>query len=269
MQTSRIGAIAAIAMGVTASFAGADVVTIGASRDNTLYEDPTGSLSNGNGDYLFVGRVGPLGGERIRRAVLAFDIAGHVPQGATINSVRLTLHMSRTIAPEVPAILHRLAADWGEGASNAGSEGGDGAPSAAGDATWIHRFFDTDAWTTPGGDYAPMKSASALIVGVGSYVWYAPEMAADVQAWLDQPSNNHGWILIGDESFGMTAKRFDSREINDPDLRPALEIDFTFVPPLVSTASNWSAALVVAMLATALIVGAGGRDSATRDSADQ
>ncbi len=82
-----------------------------------------------------------------------------------------------------------------------------GAPSAEDDATWIHRFFDTDFWATPGGDYAPEASASAVIAGTGFYVWSAPGMVADVQAWLDQPSDDYGWILIGNESTGATAKR--------------------------------------------------------------
>ena len=262
MQTAHIGAILSVALGLTASLADADVGTIPASQDNTLYEDPKGSLSNGSGDFLFVGRISPMGGELLRRAVLAFDVADHVPQGATINSANLTLHMSRTSAAAHPAALHRLGADWGEGASDAGSPGGRGAPPEAGDATWIHRFFDTDLWTTPGGDYATTASGTTVIGAIGSYVWSGSGMVADVQAWVDQPSSNHGWILIGNEAIHTTAKRFDSREITAPGFRPALEIDFTFVPPKVPMASNWSAILLIAMFATALVVGTGRREPA-------
>ena len=37
--------------------AGADVITLGASQDNTLYEHPVGALSNGNGVSMFAGRT--------------------------------------------------------------------------------------------------------------------------------------------------------------------------------------------------------------------
>ncbi|HEU5108731.1 MAG TPA: hypothetical protein VFT95_09260, partial [Micromonosporaceae bacterium] len=51
------------------------------------------------------------------------------------------------------------------------------------------------------------------------------------QSWLDDPATNFGWMLVGDESRPQTAKRFDSREIDDPLLQPALEIVYT--PPCV------------------------------------
>ena len=68
-------------------------VQITPSKDNTLYESINGDTSNGAGQYFFTGRTN--GGSR-RRALLAFDIAAHVPGGATIQSATLTLHMSRT-----------------------------------------------------------------------------------------------------------------------------------------------------------------------------
>jgi len=244
--------ILTVAIILTASPAKADVVTLGPSRDNTLFEDPAGNLSNGSGPHLFIGRTSLGGGDLIRRAVLAFDIASNVPQGATINNVSLTLSMSRTIAGAHPATLHRLTADWGEGASDAGSPGGTGAPSAPGDATWIHRFYNTDTWATPGGDFAPIASADTSVGDFGSYVWSGQGLVDDVQAWLDQPSNNHGWVLRGDESADTTAKRFDSREHPTPGVRPILEIDYTpsVVPPsAVPAASNWSVAFFIAAAA--------------------
>ena len=37
-------------------------------------------------------------------------------------------------------------------------------------------------------------------------------MLADVQKWLDDPSSNFGWLLLGDETKSRTTKRFDSSE---------------------------------------------------------
>jgi hypothetical protein len=80
-----------------------------------------------------------------------------------INSATLTLHLSRTIAQPEPVNLHRVLADWGEGASNANAEEGRGAPSQPGDATWLHTFYDTAFWTSPGGDFDPAISASTVV----------------------------------------------------------------------------------------------------------
>ncbi len=74
----------------------ADVVEIGASKDNVLYETSDGSISNGAGEHFFAGRNSS---QEIRRSVIAFDVASSIPAGSVVNSVTLTLFMSRTTAP--------------------------------------------------------------------------------------------------------------------------------------------------------------------------
>lgn len=203
-------------------------VTLSPSKDNTLYQDAAGSKSNGAGQHFFAGNTNS---DSIRRGVLAFDIAGSIPAGAAINSVTLTLYMSRTSADTPQAIaLHKLLADWGEGTSDASGNEGSGIAATPGDATWIHRFFDTETWAAPGGDFAPTASASAPVAGIGSYTWGpTPELAVDVQGWLDDPSSNFGWLIKGNEKENGTAKRFESKENEVPESRPALVIEFT--PP--------------------------------------
>jgi hypothetical protein len=56
-------------------------------------------------------------------------------------------------------------------------------------------------------------------------------MVADVQGWLDSPSGDFGWILIGPEGSGNTTKRFDSREYATASNRPLLTIDYTAPVP--------------------------------------
>ncbi len=203
--------------------------TLAAERDNTLYEDDEGTLSNGAGPYLFAGQTQNAG---TRRAVLAFDVSS-LPEGALITGVTLRLHVSK-IPPAQGAYdfaLHRLSADWGEGASNAGGAGGQGALAQSGDATWIHRFYEEDAasalrWATPGGDFAAAPSAAASVGGVGDVEWSSAGMVADVQAWVDDPSVNFGWVLIGNEEEPQSAKRFDSRENPNEAVRPVLVVDY-------------------------------------------
>lgn len=202
-------------------------ISLSPSKDNTLYEDAMGSVSNGAGESMFSGRTNTGG---IRRALVAFDIAGNIPAGSSINSVSLTLHMSRTVALDETTSLRRLTANWGEGTSDAALMEGTGAPATTGDATWLHTFFNTVFWTNPGGDFAGTDSASVVVGAIGFYTWGStPQMVADVQGWLDNPATNDGWIIIGNEAVVTTAKRFDTRENATPSNRPVLQIDYT--PP--------------------------------------
>jgi hypothetical protein len=206
----------------------ADIININPIKDNTLYEfDPAeGDVSNALGNHFFAGETAM--GE-LRRGVLAFDIAGNIPAGSTILGVTLSLNMSRT-ASDTPrnVELRKLLADWGEGTSVAPGEEGDGAPATTNDATWRHRFFDTIFWTTQGGDFSGTVSASQSVGAVGVYTWSSLQMVADVQSWLDNPTTNFGWLVLGDESEIGTAKRFDTRESASP---PVLTIQYTRARP--------------------------------------
>ncbi len=204
----------------------ADMVTLFPSQDNTLFEDATGSLSNGAGQYLFVGRSLQ---HDTRRALLSFEMAG-IPAGAHIESASLTLHMSRTIVGSVDISAHRVNGDWGEGLSNAASQEGTGAAAQTGDATWLHSFFSASTWTTPGGDFDALASAVTPVDRVGFYTWSSPGLSQDVQDWIIQPDTNFGWLLLGDESEVPTAKRFDSRENPNVSFRPTLTVNYTTTP---------------------------------------
>lgn len=206
----------------------ADVVTLGAARDNTLFQDSAGALSNGAGRHTFAGLN--ANGES-RRGLLWFDVAAAIPAGATITSAALTLHMSRTNTGSASVSLHRALGAWGEGASVAPAEQGTGAQAEPGDATWLHTFHAHSFWATPGGDFAGVESAVALVAGNGFYTWGdTPALLADAQSWLDAPESNFGWALVGDESTPTTAKRFDTRESPDASVRPSLRIEFVTIP---------------------------------------
>ena len=208
--------VAAALGSLEANLVSAGTVNINPSKDNTLYEyDPLdGDRSNALGFHFFAGETGM---KELRRGVLAFDIAGNVPPGSTITAVSLSVNMSRTPTNTAYVMeLHRLLADWGEGTSIAPGEEGDGAPATPNDATWRHRFFDTIFWSTQGGDFSATVSASQLVGVVGQYTWSSAQMVADVQAWLDNPASNFGWLMLGDETAIATAKRFDTRESASP-----------------------------------------------------
>jgi hypothetical protein len=164
-----------------------------------------------------------------RRALLEFDVESVIPAGSQITAVRLVLNMNRTIAGPTDMTLHLVTQEWGQGTSTpSGGGGGSGGPAATDDATWLHTFFNTATWTTPGGDFVAGASATNTVDQSGVYTWASTaQLVADVQGWIDTPGSNHGWILIGDESASPTAKRFGSNEAIAGQARPRLTVDYT------------------------------------------
>ena len=200
-------------------------VTLTASRDTTIFESGTGALSNGKGTGLFAGKIrtGP-----IRRALIQFDVAGAIPSGATINAVTLAITVTRATSGSRNMDLHRLTANWGEGASLAGGNGGQGGGAQSGDATWLHSSFDGNQWGSAGGDFSGTQSAVTSISGPGAYTWTSTaNMVADVQFWLDNQSNDFGSIILGDEGSQRTGKGFASREHGTASSHPQLTIAYT------------------------------------------
>jgi hypothetical protein len=200
-------------------------VWLAAAKDNTLYEDSAGARSNGSGAHFFAGRTQ---NGSTRRGLIQFDVsASGIPAGSTITSAVLTLNVSRARAGSEAVTLHRVARDWGEGASNASAQEGAGAASATGDATWVHAFFPDQLWKDPGGDFAGTASAETAVMFQGRYEWGPSQaMTADVQDWLDRPGANFGWLLMGNEGRNQTAKRFDSLQNATTGNRPLLEIRY-------------------------------------------
>jgi uncharacterized repeat protein (TIGR01451 family) len=214
-------------------------VQITPSQDTSLYEE-NGNFSNGQGDYLFAGVTGSTNGNNIRRALLAFDVAGAVPPGSTIVTASLRLRLSQNgPAGSEPVALYRLLTDWGEGSSDAGGEEGTGTTATAGDATWTHAISPSTTWATPGGDFVGTASATTTVgISEGSaYFWRSSQLVTDVEIWLDSPTTNFGWVLRGNEASAPTAKRFDSRDNPISTDQPLLTIEY--IPQLsVSKTAN-------------------------------
>lgn len=218
---------------VTPGRVSADMIQLDAARDNTIFEEMVGTnhLSNGAGDFLFAGSTDL---DNTRRALMVFDVSANIPAGATITSASLRMNVTRrpTTSPHLHTI-HRLESDWGEGASDALGQEGAGISAQPGDATWQHAFFDPASptpWSSPGGDFAGPLSSSVIISDeLTEFVFFpsTPQTVGDVQFWLDNPGQDFGWILLGEEGFPTTATRFSSR--NDED-GPVLFVEFTPIP---------------------------------------
>jgi hypothetical protein len=198
----------------------AETVALIATLDATLIEDPAGDLANGAGPAFFAGRTSQSNDSR-RRALVFFDVASALPRAASIKSAELALVLTPANDSIADVAVHRVLSPWSEGTSSA--SGGGGAPAVAGDATWLHTFYDTQFWAMPGGDFAPDPSGFTAVGSPGVYVWgTTPALEADVQSWLDEPDSNHGWLLIGNEEAPTTSKRFASRENPAEEMRPQL-----------------------------------------------
>jgi spore coat protein A len=203
----------------------AATATIMPSADNTLAQELPDN-SSGQCDSIFSGLT-DNGAGTARRALLQFDIAAAIPPGSIINSVTLNMAVTRgTNHVDSTFTLHRVTTAWGEGANTCGVRGGgQGEPALAGSATWNSAVHNLNpAWGNPGGDFDPTPSGSSL-VNTATPVWSSTvAMVTDVQDWLDNPSTNFGWILIGDEVNKTTTRRFDSREGAIP---ATLVVDYT------------------------------------------
>jgi hypothetical protein len=207
----------------------ADTIVITPVKDNSLYEDATGSLSNGAGSNVYAGRTSFGGGQALRRGLVAFDVASLIPPSATVTAVQLTMTVTNInlSTPGSTVTLHRVQADWGEGTS-AGS--GSGAVATPGDATWVHRFSPTVFWASPGGDFVAAASAATPVTSTGPVTWSSAGLLADVQSWVNAPSTNFGWMIRGNEAVPATGMAFASREAFNTASRPMLMVTFTPVP---------------------------------------
>lgn len=217
--------------------AGAEVVSLTPLRDTTIFADSDDTASSA-GETAFAGTTAS---GLPRRALFVFDFAD-VPTGSRVVSASFSISVDRATGGEHAMTLHRVLSDWGTGGSN-GSTNGGGTLALPGDATWSHRFFgdDTRQWRdedgvpVSGGWFATTPSATTVVGDPARYTWSSDAgagsaLVSDVQAWLDTPEANFGWILVGDESVSRSAKRFGSSEISAASLRPTLMLEIAPIP---------------------------------------
>ena len=237
----------------SASVVRADVATLPVVADTFITAGDPGNNAGGE-DSIAAGTDGPLGGNAIRRGLLRFDTTG-IPVGSTITSavVRLTIFRVPGVGPVNSNFdLRRLLAGWGEG--NKSSSGHNGAPASPGEATWTARMQGAFNWTTPGATNNAIGTASAS-APVGSVLlaiisWSGMGLVNDVQAWVDNPSQNFGWLLQSQaEGSSRSVRGFAAREnmLSSPGV---LEVGYqppaANVPPVVAISNPTNNATFVA-----------------------
>jgi len=192
-----------------------DILSLTPVADSWVREFQPDS-NNGGGPDFVSGTLGNLGNRELRRAFLQFDLSA-VPPGATINSVTLTVTVTRAPTSgraDSQFQVRRVLSQWSEF-----------------ELTWNSRLNNT-AWQSPGAegaaDTAQNGSSAVEVFAEGSYTFpSSSDLVADVQAWVNDPAHNFGWLMQSeDEATPETARRFGSREsgVN----APILGIDYSF-----------------------------------------
>jgi hypothetical protein len=187
---------------------------------DTRLSAQTPDINEGTAVTFVAGTQGTNAMAARNHGVLRFDLAGRIPAGALVTSVRLSLSVANS--PNLSFYnfdLRRVLKPWAET-----------------EATWMIRLAPNVAWDTPGGmigtDFSQTISASQMIGSTNTYVFGSTSnLVADVQNWLNHPDTNFGWVLMTtDEEINFSARRFASRE-NTVRPLPTLEVQYTASPP--------------------------------------
>src|SRR5215472_16226054 len=199
----RILLLALAFLGCATGNLSADTISL-----NPVADAYIGSLRPNPGiSNLFVGTTGVTGGPEIRRSLLRFDLSNSVPQGAQINSVTLQIDVIKEAANGAVGNVvdaRRLLRDWNED-----------------EVTWDSPSAG-QSWQAPGADgfqdSAALPSSAIFVTDPSFYVFPSQAgLVADVQAWVDDPASNFGWLLASEnESTPKTARVVSSRE--DPNV---------------------------------------------------
>ncbi len=190
--------------------------------DNTMFRDS--DVSNGLGEFIFTGNTNK---DIKKRALVKFDLTETVPEGTTVDSVSLTLIPTKVKPGNTEVVIHRVTTEWGEGTSKAEDGDGKGALATKDDATWSYAKFKSWPWVKKGGDFDIESSASNSVSEGTDAMFRSDRLTLDVNLWLQNPSLNFGWILIGDESKTATSVKFSSKDHKDIEQWPTLRLYYT------------------------------------------
>ncbi len=176
-------------------------------KDNSMFSE-SGSKSLGAGK-LFTGQT--CQGNN-RRALIEFDLTG-IPTDAVVTSVTLNLGAENSGSNGDGVIeIFGVTKEWGEGFS---SGSGNGGPAVAPDATWTDAMFGTSTWDSPGGDFDSAVLSSRFTNENDQVITFptSSNFVARAQAWVNDPADNHGIIIIGVETATCAAYRFGARDV--------------------------------------------------------
>ena len=199
-------------------------MTLSASKDNTLLESSTGSLSNALGQ-IFVGRTNQAAGSAIRLCADGVRLLEH-PGGRDD-------HLGGAVAdrrehPRCGGVDIVVPAHPGLGR---GDVVGIGQRRACHDGRRdvAQHVLQHQHLELPRRGLRRHAVGHHGGVGLQRADLVIAQMASDIQGWKSNPSSNFGWILIGNETTPLTAYEFNSRESGATG--PSLSVTYEAVVP--------------------------------------
>ncbi len=180
-------------------------VTVGSAADtgmDSFYQ----TASHGDWGALDAGSAFGAGVEVVR-GLFSFDLSS-IPTNAIVLSASFHLAFTSFQQTNITTLsLYRMTTPWTESG-----------------ATWLTTDGSTP-WGAPGaagaGDHAAMASTSLSSGFVGSetssnagfYTFSGAGLVADVQNWINNPSQNDGWILLNSDEVNVSSvKQFWTKE---------------------------------------------------------
>lgn len=142
-----------------------------------------------------------------------------LPGRITVTSARLNLYtkaFARNTAPydsfyPVAAFLYLypITSPWSAGGGGGGTSSGTTCTTVGG-ANWNNPACGAGAWSWYGWT-ANYYSPHAVEANVTPW---SGGITAEVQGWIDNPSSNHGWLIVSSTEFatGSAAQRYHSRD---------------------------------------------------------
>jgi hypothetical protein len=164
-------------------------------------------------------------GNVISRSLIKFRIDGYIPAGATILAAvfQLWIDGSAYIQGDpwdMNLRLYEITQDWEEGTGTCPP-----VLDSYVSATWNYK--NTAAWGAPGGDYGQPASGYRFITfsEMGGFSYNEIQLYPSiVQNWLDNPSQNHGFIIKREpESGGMCTIDIATKE-STSNMKPRLVV---------------------------------------------
>ncbi|MCD4825183.1 MAG: DNRLRE domain-containing protein [Phycisphaerae bacterium] len=187
----------------------------------------------GSDDDFYVRNVGAA----TRHGLLRFtDLHNYSIDTVTGATLRLYLSgKSIGVGGNVTIKVYRLHED------NAGWVEGTSGYAQSGVSCWRDRVYNTVDWagspgaSTSGTDYYATEVGSfAAFTDLSANAWYQASVSAStVQAWVDDNSNNAGFILIA-TGTGSDYVRFRSKDYSSGAVSPELVVDYVPEPATMS-----------------------------------
>lgn len=151
------------------------------------------------------------------RTLVRFDLSQHIQPGGLVTSATLTLRLDVKPSSGLDLLCYGVEQPWIEG-----------------EATWREALAGGEQWDGCGASVREDNKVCQV-----ELTRYMDEVTLDltdmVQAWVDNPEDNHGVLLVGLKWFANVTPKFASSNHGVRASRPALKVIYEGAPPFTPT----------------------------------